>query len=93
MNCALTDTLRKKTSQCPYDFSCVATGKCGTVHLCEIRRKFDTNMLYVKTTTEKESALCPYKMSCGNSNEHICTCPTHYEIYLQKKTHRNSVSF
>jgi hypothetical protein len=42
-------------------------------------------MLYVRTTKDTEAVSCPYKYTVGKSDEHICTCPTLYDIYAQKK--------
>jgi hypothetical protein len=75
-----TETL-KKTTKCSHDFSCLTTGKCGNLLLCKVEKRFDNNMLYVKTTRDTEGVSCPYKFNVGSSVEHICLCPTHYAIY------------
>ena len=77
------DEAIKKTTRCCNDFSCLATGECGSLLQCKIEKCFDENMLHVKAAKGTEGITCPYKFSIGSSNDHICTCPTHYAIYEQ----------
>jgi hypothetical protein len=90
INHTVWDEAKTRTTKCPHDFSCLTSGKCGNLALCEILRRFDHNMLYVKTTEDKASALCPYKMVYGSRDEHICTCPLHYVIYFHGKARQCS---
>jgi hypothetical protein len=83
MRLKVSDDLLGRTTRCSHHFSCLTTGKCGELTLCAIQRRFDDNMLYVKTTEDKKAASCPYKIDFGSMLEHMCTCPIHYEHYLQ----------
>ena len=82
----VSDEAIKKTTRCCNNFSCLTTGECGNLLQCKIEKCFDENMLYVRTTKDTEAVSCSYKYTVGNSDEHICTCPTHYAIYQQDKS-------
>ena len=83
MKYAVSNDVLTKTTKCSHAFSCLATGKCGNVLMCKIEKRFDKNMLYIKTTSDIEGGSCPYLHSYGSKQGHICTCPTHYAIYEQ----------
>lgn len=51
--------------------------------MCKVTKRFDKNMLYIETPKDTDGVLCPYKLTYGRIRGHICTCPTHYAIYLQ----------
>jgi hypothetical protein len=86
MNIAISDEVRMETTKCPYDFSCLNTGQCGYSTNCEIKRGLFHNTLIVVSRKIKNDLLCPYATSLGDvhlTNAHICSCPTHFALYLQ----------
>jgi hypothetical protein len=84
MNLALVHDPVLKTVRCCSEFTCLTLGKCATTPNCIIEERFDENMLYVKTEKNTADITCPYKLSYGKENEHVCTCPTLYAIYMVK---------
>jgi hypothetical protein len=83
MKLTIPDEVRRETERCPHDFSCLTTGKCGALPMCEIDRRIDKNWLFVKTSADTERFDCPYKYTYGIYGR-ICTCPTRYSLSLRE---------
>ena len=62
----------EETTECPSEFSCLTTGKCGN---CEVESIGGKNIIFLKS---KENINCPYNLTLGHAT--LCRCPTHYAI-------------
>jgi hypothetical protein len=79
----VSEDVLQATTKCTHEYSCLETGKCGNLIMCKVDKRFDKNMLYIKSAKDKEGVSCPYKLTYGSNQGHICTCPTHYSVYYQ----------
>jgi len=84
MEYCVPDESTKKTARCCNDFPCLLTDECVNIPRCVIDKRYDKNMLHVKSVKDTDDISCSYKFTVGG-NEHICTCPKHYDIYKQRK--------
>jgi hypothetical protein len=80
MKIHIDESVLEETQECPHDFSCLATGKCGDRTMCEVKCASGKNILVLKS---EEAASCPYRMTSGGVL--LCTCPTHFVIHQQQK--------
>jgi hypothetical protein len=74
----VSDKIRKQTTKCSYNFTCLNNDTWDT---CSIERDVQRAFLAVKTKSNKST--CPYWFSYGSS--YHCTCPTRLEIYKRYK--------
>jgi hypothetical protein len=63
-------------TNCLFDYSCLATGKCGNREMCETEYADGLNVLFLNT---KEAAECIHRKEFGSYQ--ICNCPAHYAIH------------
>jgi len=80
----VSDKIKSKTNKCAHDFACLKTGVCGNKAKCTAESAFDKDMLVVKTQ-ESFDISCPYHVTYSGGSGHMCTCPTHYAIYMKNK--------
>ena len=59
-------------------------GLCDHPAKCKAMSDFDKNMLVVKPQ-EPIDISCPYHLTYSSGSGHMCTCPTHYAIYMKNK--------
>ena len=69
----ISEDTKKRTSKCPYNFECVAGGKCVT---CRVEKEI-SGALIIDRICNKQ--LCKYFLFFGSRN--ICMCPVRVEIY------------
>ncbi len=81
----VSDKTFKKATRCCNNFSCLSTGREGNTPQCRVEARFDENMLLVKAVKKIGCLSCRYKLTISKGNEHICTCPIRYTIYMQNK--------
>ena len=80
----VSDKIKCETTKCAHDFSCLKTGLCNNPAKCIVLSDFDKNMLVVQSR-ETTDISCPYHVSYSWGSGHMCTCPTHYALYLKNK--------
>ena len=81
---AVSDKIKSKTTKCAHDFSCLSKGLCDNPAKCKVHSDFDKNMLVVKPQ-EPIDISCPYHLTYSSGSGHMCTCPTHYALYMKIK--------
>jgi len=80
----VSDKIKSKTTKCAHDFSCLSTGVCDNPVKCTALNDFDKNMLVVEPQ-DSNNVSCPYHVTLSMGSGHMCTCPTHYAVYLKIK--------
>ena len=73
------ESVLAEAKDCPYEISCVSTGKCGDRELCEIESANGKNVLFL---TSKEPAQCLFRVLFADGL--LCACPVHYWLYQQE---------
>ena len=48
MKLSISHEIVKKTTKCAHDFTCLASGKCGNRLKCNVEKRYDKNMLYIR---------------------------------------------
>lgn len=86
MGSCMSDETIKKATKCCNNYSCLLAGEGANRPQCIVEKCFDENMLLMKTAKKIEDLSCRYKLTIGNGNEHICTCPTRYVVYKRNKS-------
>lgn len=81
MNRNIPDEVRRKTTRCHHNLSCLTTGKCGSVSMCEVESRVDEELIFVKASDNCARDACPYTLPFGYGR--ICTCPTRNSIYTE----------
>jgi hypothetical protein len=79
----VSEVVKNKTTKCAHNFSCLSTGLCCNPSKCKVLGDYDKNMLFVEPL-EPIDPSCPYHMTHSSSG-HMCTCPTHFAIYMKRK--------
>ena len=74
MSRTVSPEIKKATTKCKHDFSCLESGQCGDRPLCDSHSD-GSGVLFLKT---KEHLACPYRTSFGERR--LCACPTHAAI-------------
>lgn len=80
----VSDKIKRATTKCAHDFSCLCTGLCDNPAKCNVLSDFDKNMLVVKPQGPIDIS-CPYHLTYGRGSGHMCTCPTNYAVYMKIK--------
>lgn len=80
MNIEVPDSVRRETTLCPHDFSCIRTGRCGDREICKVDYSYGGNVL--RLACDNQSS-CPYHVAFGYSK--LCTCPV--RDYLHTREH------
>ncbi len=65
-----------ETMDCPHNFSCLTTGKCGDKELCRIQNNVADDISLLQTICRAD---CPYRKSLGSMQ--VCRCPTRNAIF------------
>jgi len=70
MKVEIPDSVRRQAAQCPHDFSCLETGRCGDRDMCEVTHSYGGNVMLLAS---KEQVHCAYRVAYGHSQ--LCVCP------------------
>jgi hypothetical protein len=82
MKVEIPDSVRRKVTQCPHDFSCLETGCCGDRNMCEVEYAYGGNVMRLASN---EQMHCPYRIAFGNSQ--LCLCAVREYLHIQAQTH------
>lgn len=74
MKYSVAEDVKKKTTMCSHEFTCLESGLCGDRPLCEVSQE-TPGVLFVKQT---DLFVCPYCRDFGGAR--YCACPTHMAI-------------
>ena len=78
MKVEIPDSVRRKVTQCPHDFSCLQTGRCGDRNMCEVAYAYGGNVMRLASC---EQVHCPYRVAYGDSQ--LCTCAVREYLHTQ----------
>ena len=82
MKVEIPDGVRSKVTQCPHEFSCLETGRCGDRALCEIEYAYGGNVMRLAS---RDQVPCPYRVAFGHSQ--LCLCPVREYPHIQAQIH------
>ena len=82
MKVEIPDSVRRKVTQCPHDFSCLETGCCGDRNMCEVEYAYGGNVMRLASN---EQTHCPYRIAFGNSQ--LCMCAVREYLHIQAQIH------
>ena len=82
MKAEIPDSVRRKVTQCPHDFSCLVSGRCGDRDMCEVEYAYGGNVMRLVSCGQLS---CPYCVAYGNSK--LCTCAVREYLHTQAQIH------
>lgn len=69
----------RQTTKCGQAFSCLHTGQCGDVPMCDVETAHGENVLCVQAADWPK---CPYHLDFGGAL--FCVCPVRCAIHRQQ---------
>ncbi len=78
MSFIVPEEIKKATTKCKHNFSCLEAGECEKKPLCSV----ELDVADVLFLNAKEHVNCPYRVFYGGRQ--LCVCPTH--LAIAKKT-------
>ncbi len=82
MKVEIPDSVRRQVTQCPHDFSCLETGRCGDREMCKVAHSYGDNVMLLAS---KEQVRCTYRVAFGRSQ--LCVCPVRDYLHTHKQIH------
>ena len=75
------DEIMSEADECPHDFSCFSSQKCGDRKMCTVRWANGKNVLFLDPENKED---CPYRTPFGFGQ--VCTCPVRFALYHKYET-------
>lgn len=84
MRVEVPESIRRKVTQCPHEFGCLASGHCGSRTICAIEYSYGDSVMLLATNEQID---CPYRVAFGHSQ--LCVCPIREYLHTRAPVRAN----